>query len=330
MDSNAGQTNATPVGPDGDLELNKSATHPSVVEAYKLLQVAIGKLLPGEPCEADGLDALKKAHELLAPLALTTGPATKTDEGSEVLSAPGVLAQEVPAVEAVDVQKSGRKMAGKRLEKFREALDVLMGLFAEVLPAEDVAKAAAVVAAAAAGAEAGAEGARETEQPDDVEKVPWSTAFVNDLPDSAFLHIESGGTKDDAGLTVPRSLRHFPVRGPDGEIDLPHLRNAIARIPQAQFLSQGDMDKLQAEARTLLDAANEAAAKKAAPALEELHKRISDLEMDLGNARAEARLAATNSALRVEPTRLGSVDSPPSGTKVFWQTDLNRESVDRW
>jgi hypothetical protein len=185
------------------------------------------------------------------------------------------------------------------------------------------------VAAATEGAEAATEA--EQTQPDDVEKAPWSTAFVNDLSDIAFLHIEPGGEKDADGKTTPRSLRHFPVRGPDGEIDLPHLRNAIARIPQANFLNPANMDKLQTEARALLDAANSAAAKSAAPALEELHKRISDLEVDLGNARAEARLAATNSALRVEPTRLGSVDSPPAGGgKVFWQTDLNRESQDRW
>lgn len=55
------------------------------------------------------------------------------------------------------------------------------------------------------------------------------TATINDLPDSAFAYIESGGTKDSDGKTVPRSLRHFPVH------DAAHVRNALARAPQSPF-----------------------------------------------------------------------------------------------
>jgi len=84
------------------------------------------------------------------------------------------------------------------------------------------------------------------------EKAVWPTVFVNDLPDSAFLYIEPGGTKDGDGKTVPRTLRHFPVRNADGGIDLPHLRNALARIPQSS-LSQSIKDKLEAEAKKLLE-----------------------------------------------------------------------------
>lgn len=56
-----------------------------------------------------------------------------------------------------------------------------------------------------------------------------STAAINDLPDSAFAHIEPGGTKDDQGKTTPRSLRHFPIH------DAAHVRNALARAPQSPF-----------------------------------------------------------------------------------------------
>jgi site-specific DNA-adenine methylase len=88
----------------------------------------------------------------------------------------------------------------------------------------------------------------------EAEKAAWSGAFVNDLPDSAFLHIEPGGTKDEDGKTVPRNLRHFPVRGADGKVDLPHLRNAIARIPQSRIpgLTEEDLVGLQERARELL------------------------------------------------------------------------------
>lgn len=63
----------------------------------------------------------------------------------------------------------------------------------------------------------------------------WTAAYINDLPDSAFLHIEPGGAKDDEGKTTPRSLRHFPYRDSGGKVDLPHLRNALARIPQSSL-----------------------------------------------------------------------------------------------
>ena len=87
----------------------------------------------------------------------------------------------------------------------------------------------------------------------------WSTAFVNNLPDSAFLYVESGGKKDSEGKTTPRSLRHLPYKGTDGKIDLPHLRNAIARIPQMKGISQSMMNSLQARARKLLGGSSKAA-----------------------------------------------------------------------
>ena len=89
------------------------------------------------------------------------------------------------------------------------------------------------------------------------EKAVWSRAFINDLPDSSFLYIESGGRKDSEGKTVPRSLRHFPVKDGNGKIDLPHLRNAIARIPQsnAPGLSSEKKQSLQERARRMLSEA---------------------------------------------------------------------------
>jgi HK97 family phage prohead protease len=81
----------------------------------------------------------------------------------------------------------------------------------------------------------------------------WTTAYVNDLPDSAFLLVEPGGRKDPEGKTVPRSLRHFPVKNAAGEVDEPHLANALARIPQASSISASQraaaMDKAKAMAK---------------------------------------------------------------------------------
>lgn len=83
------------------------------------------------------------------------------------------------------------------------------------------------------------------------EKAVWSAAFINDLPDSSFLYIEPGGSKDSEGKTTPRSLRHFPVKGPDGTVDMPHLRNALSRIPQSN-LPQSVKDRCTAAARRMM------------------------------------------------------------------------------
>lgn len=65
-------------------------------------------------------------------------------------------------------------------------------------------------------------------------KAEMSAKSINDLPDSAFAHIEPGGKKDESGRTVPRSLRHYPVH------DEVHARNALGRA-EAQ-IQNGDAD----------------------------------------------------------------------------------------
>ena len=73
----------------------------------------------------------------------------------------------------------------------------------------------------------------------DTRLAEWDAAFVNDLPDAAFAAILPGGEKDDDGKTAPRTLRLLPHHGAGVEsgtdndsVDLPHLRNALARVDQ--------------------------------------------------------------------------------------------------
>lgn len=87
-----------------------------------------------------------------------------------------------------------------------------------------------------------------------LERAVWTTAEINDLPDSSFAVISKGGKKDADGKTTPRNLRHLPFKGPDGKVDLPHLRNALSRLPQSNL---SDEDKATAE-RVLNAAAKEA------------------------------------------------------------------------
>ncbi len=95
------------------------------------------------------------------------------------------------------------------------------------------------------------------QQGDAVDKAVWSTAMVNDLPDSSFLYVEAGD-KDGEGKTTPRSKRHFPYKNSSGAIDPAHLRNAIARIPQsnAPGLTPEKKTALQNRARRMLENAN--------------------------------------------------------------------------
>jgi hypothetical protein len=60
----------------------------------------------------------------------------------------------------------------------------------------------------------------------------WTAASINDLPDDAFAYIESGGKKDASGKTVPRSLRHFPLKDKNGKYDQAHVVNALQRLNQ--------------------------------------------------------------------------------------------------
>lgn len=84
----------------------------------------------------------------------------------------------------------------------------------------------------------------------ELSEATWDTAYVNNLPDSAFLYVAPGGKKDSGGLTMPRALRYFPVYDDGGKVDVPHLRNALARIPQST-LDQAVKDAAIAKAQAL-------------------------------------------------------------------------------
>src|ERR1700728_4289709 len=71
-----------------------------------------------------------------------------------------------------------------------------------------------------------------------VAKAELSGKSKNDLPDSAFAYIESGGKKDASGKTTPRSLRHYPVH------DASHARNALARAQGALNGSDHDAKRI--------------------------------------------------------------------------------------
>jgi len=90
---------------------------------------------------------------------------------------------------------------------------------------------------------------------DDTVKATWTG--TGDLPDSSFLFIEPGGKKDASGKTEPRSLRHLPYKDASGKVDLPHVRNAIARASQIKLkdgshISPEKAKQLQERAQRIL------------------------------------------------------------------------------
>ena len=73
------------------------------------------------------------------------------------------------------------------------------------------------------------------------ERMAWTTAYIDALPDSAFLHIDENG-------------RHFPYKDAQGNVDLPHLRNALARIPDSSLSADSVKAMLTAKAQKILAA----------------------------------------------------------------------------
>ena len=64
----------------------------------------------------------------------------------------------------------------------------------------------------------------------------WSTAYINSLPNSSFAYVEScyGETTDN------KNARHLPYKDSKGVVDLPHLRNALARVNQIKPICPED------------------------------------------------------------------------------------------
>jgi hypothetical protein len=66
------------------------------------------------------------------------------------------------------------------------------------------------------------------------EAAKWTRAYINSLPDSAFMYIEPGYKEGE-----DKRARHLPYKDDTGKVDLPHLRNALARCNQIKPVRSG-------------------------------------------------------------------------------------------
>ena len=77
----------------------------------------------------------------------------------------------------------------------------------------------------------------------------WSTEMINNLPNGSFAVVEKGYKAGES----PKSARHLPYKDGGGKVDLPHLRNALARMSQIKSVlgTEGDSE-LRARAKAKL------------------------------------------------------------------------------
>jgi len=129
-------------------------------------------------------------------------------------------------------------------------------------------------------------------------KAAWTTDYYDQLPDSAFLVIEGGGSRDDTGRTEPRHKRWHPYRDADGRIDVPHLKNAVSLLPEGSLLSRAT-SLLEACRADLPEQAKETLVEYAERALEQV---VTDGPTSKG---------VTTEELSDEPTSQASAGSDP-------------------
>lgn len=80
--------------------------------------------------------------------------------------------------------------------------------------------------------------------------VNWDTAYINKLPNESFAVVEKDYTD---GKITNKSARHLPFKDKNGKVDLPHLRNALARMNQIEAIGESQTsDELRKIAKKIL------------------------------------------------------------------------------
>ena len=102
----------------------------------------------------------------------------------------------------------------------------------------------------------------------------WTAAYINELPDSSFAVVEPAYPDK----TQDKRCRHLPFKDKDGTVDLPHLRNALARMNQIEPVTDSiTAADLRATAQKVLVAA----AKDAGVGDYETKEKLIDIETRL-------------------------------------------------
>lgn len=91
---------------------------------------------------------------------------------------------------------------------------------------------------------------KEESQMENVNAAKWTTKYIDTLPNSSFAVIEPAYLD---GKTDDKNARHLPFKDENGKVDLPHLRNALARVNQIKPVTDSiSADDLRAKAESEL------------------------------------------------------------------------------
>jgi hypothetical protein len=161
-------------------------------------------------------------------------------------------------------------------------------------------------------------------KPKKIEERIWTRQYVNNLPDSAFAVVY----KENDHLT-----RRFPHHQANGNLDLPHLRNANARLPQSEIPDEYKRQAMKhlathkkklgigtfaEEAKLLEQEGNDVAAAvdfqvSPEPTMDELIADVEDVVEQFDNAIE----ALTNRLERLEKTVLGKTEAEGNIAEAF-------------
>lgn len=141
----------------------------------------------------------------------------------------------------------------------------------------------------------------------DIEGVPiapCNTAYVNDLPDTAFAWVEEGGSLDKDGKTTPRSLRHLPYKGKDGiaiselvTYALEKLNSVANMSPEIRASVREKLENIQMELEKPVGepytmASPPAAVKNLPPGAQKIFIDVFNSTLKNGGDETKARMAA--------------------------------------
>lgn len=76
-------------------------------------------------------------------------------------------------------------------------------------------------------------------QTENVQGAQWTTAYVDSLPDSSFAYVNG-------------NVRKLPYKDKNGKVDLPHVRNALARLNQTQGIPDDEKAKIRTKLQNAL------------------------------------------------------------------------------
>lgn len=115
----------------------------------------------------------------------------------------------------------------------------------------------------------------------------WTATYVKALPDTAFLHVDGTG-------------RHFPIRDAAGTVDMEHVKNALARLPESGLSDTVKAQLTQRAERILANQAEVDATGKEKGAVERgsrpvdpLRKQADDLALELASDGLSLRAVKT-------------------------------------